>query len=241
MLMKDDKMPLRRHSDDDYYDEFVVTADKGLRLHAFTVPRFKTSEMSGDEWRIHAELHVARVGAMPANVLKERFQRIRSLTEFAPYFLWTKAQHVLDTPNAELRGKRKGVTLFRRRFDTFGEAAMGLGWHAVIANETGETGDYKYHHLTTEEEREHCQQVGCSATPKNFFRLERILDGDELVEPKYDFTGRFTWFCGRHTGRGDSSLEDNDKNLVLVAGNGVSTSYDEDESPAVFGGVIEIG
>ena len=135
--------------------------------------------------------------------------------------------------------RRKSVVLMKQSFATLGDAVMGMGWHIVVANEG--SNEVSWHHLTDEEEREHCQQVGCSEPPKNFYHLKRLqLDGRVMVEPENHFTGQYTWFCPRHTTRGDCGMEDADANLVLVDGNGVPMPHAGDESPSAFGGVIEL-
>lgn len=46
-----------RHPSDEYIDEVLIeTTDGGARIHAVTVPRYKTSGMSGDEWRVNVAI-----------------------------------------------------------------------------------------------------------------------------------------------------------------------------------------
>jgi hypothetical protein len=51
------KRPLRRHRDDNYWDEIVILSGQ-VALRGHIVPRYKTSGLSGDEWRISAHLVV---------------------------------------------------------------------------------------------------------------------------------------------------------------------------------------
>jgi len=236
-----DAMPLRRHRDDDYWDEVAIDAGT-VHLRAFVVPRYKTSGLSGDEWRISAILEVKRDGH-DGPLVRQSFGRMhRDLAAYGPHFIYQRAACLLGKPNAVLVAKRKGVILTERKFRTFGDAAMGMGWHIVTANE-GEK-DVPWHHLTSEEERARCQQVGCSAPPVNVYRLKKILYGDHppdtFLVPKYDFEGQYVWYCARHTTRGNCGYEDADANLELVQGNGVPRSHADDESPSGFGGVIDV-
>jgi hypothetical protein len=235
------KLPLRRHHDDDYWDCITVQA-RDVSLRATIVPRYKTSGLSGDEWRISARLQVFAGQAGQALVLERTFHRMRRLTEHAPVFLWREARTLLGVPDATLVATRKGVVLTTRAFPTFGEAALGMGWHIVTANE-GEDG-VEWHHLSDEEERAHCQQVGCSDPPVNVYHLKKLLYGDHppdtFYAPKYDFEGQYVWYCARHTTRGDCGFEDADKNLELVQGSGVARQHAADESPSAFGGTIEV-
>ena len=52
------KWPLRRHHDDWYHDRVEVTAGE-VSLLAVIVPRYKTSGLSGDEWRVSSRIQVA--------------------------------------------------------------------------------------------------------------------------------------------------------------------------------------
>jgi hypothetical protein len=237
---KKNEMPLRRHRDDDYYDRVEIKAGD-VSLFATVVPRFKTSGLSGDEWRISSRLIVTN---LPTRAVFERsFHSMRNLAEYSPVFLWREARTLLGVKDATFVALRKGIVLTTRKFATFGEAALGIGWHVVTANE-GEKG-VEYHHLSDEEERARCQQVGCSDAPVNVYHLKKILYGDHppdtFMVPKYDFEGQFVWYCARHTTRGDCGFEDADANLELVSGSGVARTHAVDESPSVLGGVISIG
>lgn len=61
----------KRLDDDEWYDS----------VNLFIVPRYKQSELSGDEWRHHVEVQFLRKG----NVLKERgFGNIEAALDFIP-------------------------------------------------------------------------------------------------------------------------------------------------------------
>lgn len=247
-MQKKDRLPLRRHRDDDYWDEITIDTEK-VHLRAFVVPRFKTSGLSGDEWRVSAKLILRRDGFREP-IVERGFGRMhRDLAAYASHFIYQGAAHLLGEPKAVFVVKRKGIVLTEQTFPFFGDAAMGMGWHICVANEQGSDragATIPYHHLTDAEERGLCQQVGCSDKPVNVFRYKKLFYGDSdpertFLPPKYDFEGQFTWYCARHTRRGDAGYEDSDKNLELVEGSGVAREHAEDESPAAFGGVIRTG
>lgn len=230
-LTKRDPMPLRRHKDDSYWDELIILSGPVV-LHGTMVPRYKTSGLSGDEWRVHAQLVVKRAGNV---VVNRGFHRMNDLLTHAPGFVYAERDRLLDRQDeARLVFKRKGHSLTEQAFPTFGDAAMGVYWHGIVANEG--TRDAPWNHLSDEQERGHCQQVGCAAPPKNFYRLKKILYGDHspdtFLVPKYDFEGQYVWYCARHTRRGDCGYEDADANLELVKGGGVARQHEEDESPS---------
>jgi hypothetical protein len=90
-------------------------------------------------------------------------------------------------------------------------------------------------------EKKKCDQSGCGEDAVNHYRKKsRHLGNSGHVEPVSENVEERCKFCARHSERGDSDLEDNDKNLVLVKGNGVAKPHEDDESPAVFGGVINL-
>jgi hypothetical protein len=243
-------MPLRRHADDDYCDRFTVTCPSGPSLVAWIEPRFKTSGLSGDEWRIRAMLRVSvrpsgpvDVGQRhePAVLLERGYGRMRGLLDYAPYHVYAatrasqsrRTRALLELTRATLTVERKSVVLMREERPTFGDAMLGMGWHSVSANEGRE--GVEWHHLTDDEERARCQQVGCADAPRNFYRLKKLQvarSARTLIEPEHDFTGQYAWYCGRHSVRGDCGLEDADANLELVAGPGTATPHGGDESPA---------
>jgi hypothetical protein len=235
------KYPLRRHHDDDYWDQIKISLGD-LRLSAKVVPRYKTSGLSGDQWRISVWMKIRNPHT--GEILYARsFHRMRDLFTYGPHHLYANCRVILDLPSATLIAYRKGVVLMAQDFPTFGDAAIGMGWHVVASNEGCSPGAAPWHHLTDEEERARCQQVGCGDTPVNLFHLKQIDEGKSgghLVTPPYDFVGQYVWYCARHTQRGDQGLEDCDKNLELVAGPGVARPHAGDESPSALGGVIEV-
>jgi hypothetical protein len=231
------RQPRRRHHDDDYVDHIEIAAE-GIYLCAHIVPRYKTSGLSGDEWRVRAQMDLFEEGARKPSFTRS-FGCMKSLLNYGPYHVYANARRSLDRKPASLVARRKGITLMRHQFPTFGDAAIGMSWHITCANEGSP--DVAWHHLTEAEERAHCQQVGCSDPPKNFYRLKQLqIEGSDVRPPKYDFEGQYTWYCPRHTERGDAGLEDCDDNMELVAGSGVPVVRPEDESPAVLGGVIHL-
>jgi hypothetical protein len=65
-----------RHDDDEYFDEIVIR----------TVPRWKTSGISGDEWRTAARITVKRKGH---TILETSTNKIRSAAAYLPWLLLT--------------------------------------------------------------------------------------------------------------------------------------------------------
>lgn len=211
------KMPLRRHHDDDYWDRITVRAATGATFTAFIRPRYKMSGLSGDEWRISAVVEIRR-HPHDEPVIGRAYHRMRSLLEYVGYFVYLNAPELLASPAAVLTVERKGHVLMSEERPTFGDAIIGLGWHIVSANE-GRDG-VEWHHLTDEQERGCCQQVGCSKPPVVTYKIKMLQVAPSesvMIEPPYDFVGQFAWYCSEHRERGDCGLEDCDSNLVEVA------------------------
>jgi hypothetical protein len=210
------KTPLRRHHDDDYWDAVTIQSATGANFRAFIYPRYKTSGLSGDEWRISAIVEVRTHPKEEPASLGRLYHRMNKVFEYAPYFVYKGTPELFSAPDATLTVERKGHVLMTEVRPTFGDAVIGLGWHIVTANE-GRDG-VEWHHLTDEQEREHCQQVGCSKPPVVVYRIKKLqVHPSErfMVKPEFDFQGQFTWYCADHSERGDCGLEDADDNLEL--------------------------
>ncbi len=234
-----EKIRLARHHDDEYWDEISIHAplykERAAGLGVHVIPRYKTSDMSGDEWRICARLGLSN---REGTFFERDFGKMNWAMNYGSHFVWTEAKAFLDLPNATLVVSRKGHTLWAATFPTFGDAAIGMAWHIVVANEQSDG----WKNLKNEEERAHCQQPGCEEAPACLYRLKKIQYGSSrhtFKEPTYDHEARHRWFCARHAERGDCGLEDCDSNYdVIIA---VDPKRDpRDESPSIFGGAIGV-
>lgn len=206
--------PLRRHRDDDYIDQIDIAA-LDIHLLAYIVPRYKTSGLSGDEWRISAAVELFNNDDL---IFETSYHSINRLRECLPFHIYTKAHQFLDKPVATITAYRKGHLLYTETRKTFGEAAIGLNWIMQTAGEGRD--NIKFKHLSDQIERKHCQQVGClSLKPTHLFRLKELQVSPQerlMVKPEYDFVGQFVWYCNAHKTRGDCGLEDADSNLELI-------------------------
>lgn len=69
-----------RHHDDEYFDEIIIR----------TRPRWKTSGMSGDEWRVSASVTIKRKGH---TIFETSFNKIRSAAAFLPGIVLSLFEH----------------------------------------------------------------------------------------------------------------------------------------------------
>jgi hypothetical protein len=175
----------KRHEDDETFDEITIRV----------VPRFKTSDLSGDEWRVGARIEL----------------------------------------------KRKGVVLWHRFVTRLDTAVRGLPWFVAIAGESANGADEEQWNLAAwmAINKVACMQPGCAEKAVNEYRLKKIKLGrsGDTKEASYDYRVRY---CARHSHRGDSDLQDNDANMTLVSGSGVTAEYAEDEAPARMAGVVHV-
>ena len=86
-LMNEERRPwYKRHHDDEIIDEIRI----------ITVPRYKQSELSGDEWRTSARIEFKRKGVV---VHTESFTAIKYAVSFLPY-LFVRCQEDGDFDSA---------------------------------------------------------------------------------------------------------------------------------------------
>lgn len=171
-----------RLSDDEFVDEIRIT----------TVPRFKTSGLSGDEWRVSVEAVVYR----------------------------------------------KGREIGRR--------SWGRLEHALLRLKPWIDDDLLCPVADPQIARDLCMQPGCAEPWTVEYRMAQSGCGScghqqALDEDWQDYRRRF---CGRHARRGDSDLDDSDGLYRPVDGGQPPAEQvvrSEDESPAAFGGMIELG
>jgi hypothetical protein len=86
-----------------------------------------------------------------------------------------------------------------------------------------------------------CDQPSCTNKAVSKYRLKRLFSrSGDLLDAADQHGTYYRKFCKVHLRRGDANREDNDKNYV-VEGPGPDASTNVQESPAVFGGVIDMG
>jgi len=71
MELNNTKPSYKRHEDDDWIDEIKIV----------TVPRYKTSGMSGDEWRFSARVQLWRKGHL---MFERSFSKLHYAIDFLP-------------------------------------------------------------------------------------------------------------------------------------------------------------
>jgi hypothetical protein len=70
-MLDKDRISFKRHEDDDWIDEVKIS----------TVPRYKTSGLSGDEWRFSARVQFFRKGVL---MFERSFSKLHYAVDFLP-------------------------------------------------------------------------------------------------------------------------------------------------------------
>jgi hypothetical protein len=106
-MLENDKPTYKRHDDDEWYDEIRISVR----------PRYKTSGLSGDEWRVSAKIEIFRKGVL----LKERsFSKMHYAADFLPAVLHEMADEGFTGDHAQFERlcfqagcKEEGVVEYR--------------------------------------------------------------------------------------------------------------------------------
>lgn len=119
----------KRHDDDEWYDEIRISV----------VPRYKTSGLSGDEWRVSAKIEIFRKGVL----LKERgFSKLHYAADFLPAVLHEMADEGFAGSHDQFERlcfqagcKEEGVVEYRLKdefYPTYGDKMPKREWRQDV-------------------------------------------------------------------------------------------------------------
>lgn len=224
----------KRHSDDEWFDEIRFETAEGPLLRIVTMYRYKTSSMSGDEWRTSARIQVSR-GKVWSD-FDTHYANLKSACRglYPGFFTSHPELHGVITTTVDFY--QKGVKLYEASYDSkpleFLHAAGHLPWALIIAREN--TGSMP-------NSNDYCFQPGCPEKAVSTYKLktEYSANGVFSREPTRELRRRF---CQRHLQRGDCGLEDADNNYEVIDGSGSDEAqgWEEDVSESRFGGFIDL-
>lgn len=206
------KLSLRRHRDDERFDQVTIHRH-GISIVEITVhPRFKTSGLSGDEWRFH-------VCTKFFDHNGECFQEdnclnIKTALDFLPFFGW-KYRDQLDIYSgvAHLEVYQKNNLVWKTILSDVGEAIFGAPRMIILAGESSPEWNCKI------PDESYCQQIGCIKAPCKILRYKKkqLAQNERMMcDFEYNWEPRHIWFCEEHSERGDASLEDCDENYETI-------------------------
>jgi hypothetical protein len=217
-----------RHDDDEWIDEIRLSSDTKPLLRLFTCYRYKTSGLSGDEWRTSTMWQCIE-GLMIGN---EENDGTPGWFNFdGPYYklsagcaalypgLYSSQRHAHNLPIHYIDFLRKGRVLYRSSYDnqpmTLLVVAGHLSWALMQANDqplgTAEA---------WEDVKKLCHQPGCSNLAVSTYRLQYLYDRSGKKSEIAHMTPLVRRFCPIHLCRGDCGLEDADSNYEVLEGPG---------------------
>lgn len=236
------KLWFTRHPDDDGFDELrLIHSESHLPiLFLKTFYRWKTSGLSGDEWR--TSVRWQRRGAVEWEDFDGPYRDLTVACAALYPGIYTSHPDMHTIPVGSIEFFRKGRVVYSM---TYGEhsskpmlvvcghlprALLTAREQAVPAN-------------TEPWDRGLCFQPGCQEFAVSTYLLKKRYchegHADEAVSLGHRHARRF---CRKHLRRGDCGLEDADENYEVLEGPGPKDAqgYQQHESPSVFGGTIPL-
>lgn len=228
----------KRHKDSEWCDEvWIVDVDKIPILRCKIRYRYKTSGLSGDEWRISSSWEVLHDGEYmylenaPGYNIKTACQGIFPV-------VYSSLKHLHKRLIRSIDWFYKGHKIYESTYDDKPiELIFALG-HLPFAY-IAACEDPKFQPFCNNEE--YCFQPGCKNKAISTYHLKSEYC-DEGKPHNYDWCINYRRFCEKHLRRGDCALEDADDNYIVVDGPGPNDAknWQKHESKAIFGGITEI-
>ena len=233
------KPRIDRHHDDPWSDTIILNGvssdygnDRSFRL--VIRERYKTSGLSGDEWRF-SYLWQVQKGAAWEDLDGPYSWQDAAIAAFFPAFRTSHPDWHNETcysiqflwkgqPLAEMSDDGKPQPMLH--------AIGSLAWAKMVAREQI---DWKV------DDSNVCAQPGCRVAPCSLFR--KIDDYHERIGVKREqYWESYRRFCKKHLRRGDCGLDDADRNYELIEGVGPDGNEPDPNvvKQSVFGGSIRL-
>jgi len=222
----------KQHKDFELFDEIRLETSDGPLLRCILRPRYKTSDLSGDEWRVSAYWQMRTADGWDDFDGGYRNIEIACMALYPGIYTSHPTLHNIEIVGIDFYSKGN----FRKRMTYEGEpltlleAAGHLSWARIVVGERDPLplvyDIYSY-----------CFQPGCSEKAISTYKLKlEYTDGPGFV-PSNEKRRRF---CLKHLQRGDCGLEDADDNYEVIEGPGPKDArgYEGDISESAFGGFI---
>ena len=219
------------HPEDPWADTIILNGVRSLRL--VIRERYKTSGLSGDEWRFGYIWQV--LGEEWTDLDGPYGNQGSAINAFFPAFR-TSHSNWHDNICNSIQFLWKGVPLIEMSDD--GKPMPLLHAIGCISYSMSQAG--MQYEVSVRDQSNVCAQPGCCETPVSLFRK---------VEDFYDHIGKtmdfyrgdlYRRFCKKHLRRGDCGLDDADRNYELIEG--ICPDGHEPDPSVVkqskFGGVI---
>ena len=243
-----------RHPDDRGPDEVLfcdvlTESQEDARASAFLRlglrERYKTSGMSGDEWRFSTVLQLREHASDPWDTVSSGYRDVETHAAFLYAELFgdfqagDKNEWLYRRKVGGMAFSWKGLPVYAMSYD--GEATdllVACGHLPMALVTAGENGEHHHDALSRL-----CCQPGCSESLVSVYRKKKDWcgrcgsDRDPPGRPKH------RGFCAAHLRRGDCGLDDADANYEIVSGPGPDEHEPDARkvSESIFGGAVRMG
>ena len=238
----------RRLDNDPYFDEIALVSPVGKTLIQMQIiERYKTSGLSGDEWR-HGAGWFEAIRQPELTAFYTGYHDLESATKALYPGLFKSHQEWHKMMVASVDFRAKGKLLYRSTYGEEGEVralpmlhCVGhLPWAMILAFESG---------CIEPLALDVCHQPGCARPSVSVYRLVHLYQGwTRTAAQDTNAQGNVTHnyaraFCRIHLQRGDCGLEDADSNYTLVKGTlgpDDAQGHEEFIKESIFGGYVDI-
>jgi len=197
--------------------------------------RYKTSGLSGDEWRFGFMWQV--LGATWEDLDGQYISQSSAMAAFYPAFR-TSHPNWHDNICNSTQFLWRGQPLIEMTDDgkpmPLLDAIGCLAWALIQAGEQAPR--------SARDDSNVCGQPGCVETPVSLFRKKQDFHRNIGVPREYYDGDLFIRFCKKHLRRGDCGLDDADRNYELMEGIGPDGNEPDPKvvSKSGFGGIINL-
>lgn len=183
--------------------------------------RYKTSGLSGDEWRFSAVLEFWKKGGEEAEIEDHLGSMNACVAKTAHIMSAIIFDREREKPENEkvavviMRFYRRGQMLFGLQFNNLVEAASSLPWWWLTWMENHEIPSERFQ----PQEEGYCCQPGCQEKGVVVYRIKKKFE--QRTGRRVRTSGMWHHhrrFCEKHALRGDCGLEDADVNYELIEG-----------------------
>jgi len=238
MITLDKKTEWKLHEDDEWFDEIRLETQDGCFMKAVTKPRYKTSGLSGNEWRtsVHWQINIDGQWMYLENSTCRDLKV--ACAEIFPMVFSSLPQYHRKLIQC-VGFYRKGKKLYESTYEGNTAALLfllgHLPWALIHAREDCgcRSGLEDFH--------EYCFQPGCNEKAVSTYQL-RFEYCREGHKSRQKFWLNQRRFCQRHLQRGNCGLEDANENYIVISGPGPDQAkgYDDDINESQFGGIFEV-
>lgn len=221
-----------KHADDPWADTIILNGVRSLRL--VIRERYKTSELSGDEWRFSYIWQV--FGSEWTDLDGPYGWQDAAIAAFYPAFR-TSHPDWHDNICNSIQFLWKGQPLIEMSDD--GKPMPLL--HAIGCISWAMLSGRQDHQWKVDDSNV-CAQPGCIDAPVSMFRMRQNWY-PRIGKVRLHYDGKaYRRFCKAHLRRGDCGLDDADVNYELIEGLGPDGNEPAADviSPSSFGGVMQL-